>query len=147
MPHTGKTDMLFVSEYPDHDEIQRGVPFVSDGGEILRIELARLGVDMWSQNLTNLWMHAQNKNPDCFEQGVISLTREMAGRKVLLMGAELCRFFLGESVTDLSGLEVRSDLFPKSVQFVMVAPKPDSCLHQNAGELRLALTKFIRRCK
>jgi hypothetical protein len=75
------------------------------------------------------------------------LTIEMAGRKVLLMGAELCQFFTGNGVMDMAGLEVKSGLFPRSTELVMIAPSPGSVLHTSVGEMRLAITKFVRRCK
>lgn len=146
LPYKGKNDILLAGDFPSDEDMKRGVPFSGDSGEVLRYELSMVGIDMWQCSLTNLWLHYQNKNPDCFEMGLKVLTLEMAGRKVLLMGKELCNFFVGGSVTDYAGLEVKSPLFPNSVQFVMIAPNPGICLHTTLGEFRLAIQKFSRRC-
>lgn len=144
----GKEDsgMLLVGEFPDQVDIDRGIPFSGEAGEILKYELSRLGINMWSARLTNLYLHAKNKNPQCFEEGVKSLTLEMAGRKVLMMGAECAKYF-GYAVNDVSGLVVTSPLFPKSVQWVMMANSPSIVLHQPLGEFRLAVTKFVKKAK
>jgi hypothetical protein len=146
LPHKGRNDYLLVGEFPDPIDKDRGVPFSGEAGEILKYELSRLGVNMWDCSLTNLWLHVKNKNPQCFEEGVKSLTLEMAGRKVLLMGAEVAKYF-GYAVNDVSGLIVTSPLFPRSVQWAMMANSPSIVLHQPLGEFRLAVTKFVKKAK
>ena len=143
----GDSDILLVGEFPGDKEMQRGVAFVGEAGAILSYELNRVGIDLWACRVTNLWQHYQNKEIGCFEYGLKSLTMEMAGRKVLLMGSELANYFLGEKVSKLYGLEVQSPLFPRSIQFAMVAPNPAIALHQPVGELRLSLQKFARKAK
>ena len=144
--YRGRNDILIVGEYPEIEDSNNGVPFRGQGGEILRYELSRVGNNIWDNNLCNFWLHDKNKNNDCFEMGVMALTREMAGRKVLLMGSEMSRYFLSKSITDVSGLEVKSPLFPNSVQFVMMSVSARSALHSTVGELRHAIETFIRRC-
>lgn len=146
LPHTGRNDILIVGEYPDDDDRETGVPFSGQAGEILRYELSRLGNNLWDNNLCNFWLHDKNKNQDCLTMSVQSLTREMAGRKVLLLGSEMSKFFLNTSVTNLCGLEVTSPMFPMSVQFVMVCLSPKTALHAPVGEFRLAVSRFIERC-
>ena len=142
-----KYDILLAGEYPGWEESQRGIPFVGETGKILDAEMMRVGINIWRTRLTNLWLHDKNKNPSCFEMGVKSLTREMEGRKVLLMGSELATYFLNDKVMDWAGMEVTSPLFPKSVQFVMIAPNPAVCLHQPLGEFRHAVELFAERSK
>lgn len=142
-----ESDILLVGEYPREDDMKAGVPFVDEAGKVLEYEIMRAGQDMWSCRLANLWQHPINKNPDCFEYCVRALTLEMAGRKVLFMGSELTTFFLDAKVTDLAGLVVTSPLFPRSTKFVMCAPAPAYVLHSTVGEFRLALEKFITKCK
>jgi len=146
LPYKGRNDYLLVGEFPDLVDKDRGVPFSGEAGEILKYELSRLGVNMWDCSLTNLWLHDKTKDERCFEEGVKSLTLEMAGRKVLLMGAEVVKYF-GFAVNDMSGLVVTHPFFPKSTQFVMVANSPSIVLHQPLGEFRLALQKYITKCK
>lgn len=140
------SDILLVGEYPGIQELRRGVPFVGEGGDILDQEMSRVGIHIWQCRLTNLWLHVKNDNQACFEEGVKSLTKEMTGRKVLLMGSELAAFFLNDKVTRWSGMEVKSALFP-STQFAMMSVNPALCLHQPMGEFRLAVEKFAIRCK
>jgi len=148
VPAYGEGDMLLVGEYPGTDEMAQGRPFVGQAGRILEAELMRLGINMNRQcRLTNLWQHYKTKSPECFQHFVKDLTPEMAGRKVLLMGSDLSAYFLGEKISDWSGLEVKSSLFPRSTQFVMMSQNPASCLHSPVGEFRLALEKYVRRCK
>jgi uracil-DNA glycosylase len=147
LPHKGRNDYLLVGEFPDPIDIDRGVPFSGESGEILKYELSRLGVNIWDCTLTNLYLHSKNKNPQCFEEGVKSLTLEMAGRKVLLLGAENCKYFTDRSVNDMSGLVVTSPLFPRSVQWVMIANNPAIVLHQPLGEARLAIQKYVNKAK
>ena len=140
------SDTLLVGEYPGIHELRRGVPFVGEAGEILDREMARVGIHIWQCRLTNLWLHVKNDNPDCLAEGVKSLTKEMSGRKVLLMGSELALFFLNDKIMHWSGLKAKSPLFP-STQFVMMSVNPALCLHQPAGEFKLAVDKFAYACK
>jgi len=142
-----ESDILLVGEFPGDKEMQRGAPFVGEAGGILEYELGRAGIDMWSCRLTNLWQHYATKDISCFEYGLKSLTQEMAGRKVLMMGSELATYFLGDKVSKWYGLKVTSALFPRSIQFAIVAPNPAIALHQPLGELRLSLQKFVRAVK
>ena len=147
LPYTGRNDILIVGEYPEDRDVADGIPFRGQGGEILQQELARNGVNLWSCNLANFWLHRKNSNEDCQNHSVTTLLREMAGRKVLLMGSEMAKYFTGTSVTELGGLEITSPLFPASVQFVMVSVSPRSCLRAPLGEFRLGLNRFLNRCK
>lgn len=139
--------ILIVGDSPDYDEIKRGVPFVGEAGHVLESELLRAGLDLWTTRMMLFWQHAKNYNPACFEYMLKELTIEMAGRRVLLMGAELCQFFTGNGVMDMAGLEVKSGLFPRSTGLVMISPSPGSVLHTSVGEFRLSLQKFVKRIK
>ena len=146
-PYQGRNDVLIIGESPDPLDINKGVPFTGEAGDILRHELSRMGMNLWDNSLAYLWLHEMNKDERCFQMGVSVLTREMAGRRVLLMGAELSKYFLGRSVTKVAGLVVESPLFPKSVKWVMAAPSPGIALHQPHGELRLSISKFVKKIK
>jgi len=148
MPY-GRQDaeVLLVGEFPGEEEMKVGVPFVGEAGHILEYELMKAGLDINQCRLTNLWLHPKNKEALCFEQSIKSLTLEMAGRKCLLMGSELAKYFMNNGIMDWSGLEVHSPLFPRSMKFAMMSPNPAQALHQPLGELRLAINKFVRRGK
>jgi len=140
------SDILLVGEYPGKSEMNTGKPFTGESGEIFDEEMMRVGIDIWSCRLANLWLHPQNKNESCFMMGVQTVTKEMEGRKVLLMGSELSNYFIEDKIMAWTGMEVKSPLFPRSVQFVMMAPNPAMALHSPAGEIRLAFEKFKLRC-
>jgi len=125
---------------------------VGEAGRILEYELFLVGLNMREFRLANLWQHTKPKKMDdvsqrCFDHFVIELTKEMHGRKVLLMGSENANTFLRWKISDCSGLLVESPLFPKDVIFVQACVNPAAALHENVGELRLAIQKFAKRIK
>jgi uracil-DNA glycosylase family 4 len=84
------SDVLLVGEFPGFEELQRGVPFVGEAGKILEYELFLVGLNLRGFRLTNLWQHAKpdkmnETSQQCFNHFVVELTKEMRGRKVLLM--------------------------------------------------------------
>jgi uracil-DNA glycosylase family 4 len=141
------SDILLVGEYPGREDYVRGVPFGGDIGKLLSYELMRAGLDINQCRLTYLWQHPMNKDESCLNFMIRSLTLEMAGRKVLMMGSEMSMLFLNEKVTDLAGLVVTSALFPKSTKFVMFSQGAGYALHSTIGEVRLAISKFCKKIK
>ncbi len=146
------SDVLLVGEFPGFEELQRGVPFVGEAGKILEYELFLVGLNLRGFRLTNLWQHMKPKKMDetsqqCFNQFVVELTKEMRGRKVLLMGSENANTFLRWKISDCSGLLVESPLFPNDVVFVQACVNPATALHGTVGELRHAIQKFAERIK
>ena len=144
---TGKSDVLFVTDRAEEKDIRSGYPMQDEGGIILRHELSREGVDMWVHSHALMNRHTGSSTRECMDEDIKQLTIEMAGRKVLLMGSELCKYFTGKPVTSLAGLKVESPYFPKSVQFVMISSAPRMCLHMSPGEVRLAIQKFCKAIK
>ena len=145
--YVGKSDVLFVTDKPEDKDIEQGYPMRDKGGIILRHELSREGVDIWAHSHSILHRHTGRMSEGCMEEDIKQLTIDMSGRKVLLMGSELCQYFIGKPVTSLSGLVVTSPYFPSSVQTVMIASSPRMCLHMPVGEYRLAIQKFVRKIK
>ncbi len=144
----GSGDILLVGDSPSYLEMEKGYPFVDDSGEILRNELLRVGIDLWSGcRLTLMWRHDPTKNQDCFAWMMRDLALEMAGRKVLLLGSDITKQLLNKGIADISGTVVTSPLFPKSAKFVMAVPNPGICKNKPHGEFRLAIQKFAKLCK
>jgi uracil-DNA glycosylase family 4 len=141
------SDILLVGEYPGMEEMRRGYPFTGRTGDVLSSELSRCGINMWSVRLTNLWQHDPTKDDGCFKYFLRDLLAEMAGRKVLMMGRLMSTYFLHMNILDVSGMEMTSPLFPRSIQFVMFSPNPALCFHAPIGEFRLAIQKFVKKCK
>ena len=62
--------ILIIGEFPGADEIKTGRPFSGATGSVLRKELGKMGVDLSSIRIMNMWMHFPNKNEDCLKYGV-----------------------------------------------------------------------------
>ena len=56
--------ILLVGEYPGVEEVKSGFCWVGRGGEVLRSELARVGIQYEQCRATNLWLHAPSKEDE-----------------------------------------------------------------------------------
>ena len=140
-----KSKVLIVGEYVGDQEIKQGLPMVGNMGNVLRTELAYLKFDFKSARRTNLWRHTPNKNKECLQNGMEEVIKEAKGRKaILLLGNEVVDLFLNKSVMKIAGLNVKCDYF--SAPVVVCCPNPAMAFHagHGIGEIRLALTKFVR---
>lgn len=136
--------ILLLGEFPGMEEIKVGRPWVGKAGEILRDELARVGISMASCRATNLWLHAPSK--ECpYDWHLDQAMKELQGRKaVLLIGSEVTRVFLDAKVSDWVGLQVKSKLLPKTVKVAVVSYNPAIALHGSIGEIRFAFQRFAK---
>jgi len=136
--------ILLVGEFPGHEEIITGIPFVGKTGEILQSELARLGLSMCDYRITNMWLHKPNKpkHEDCdVNWHLTQMAKEINGRKlVLLMGSDLTKALFNKSVTDIMGLKMECDRFPGIPMIISV--NPAQAMHGPLGEFRLSLSRF-----
>lgn len=139
---------LLVGEYPGHNENIQGLPFAfrqkerqTLSGDILKAELARVGIMLNSVLVTNLWHHQKNEK-ECDPALHIDATAKLFADRthVLLMGSEVTQAFLDVKVNEVSGLKVNVPGFRK-VRF-WVSPNPGLAYSQPVGELRLALQRF-----
>lgn len=140
-----KSPVLIVAEMPGEDELKQGLPMVGNMGNVLRSELAYLKFDFKSARRTNLWRHLPNKNKECLQNGMEEVIKEAKGRKaILLLGNEVVDLFLNKSVMKIAGLNVKCDYF--SAPVIVCCPNPAMAFHagHGIGEIRLALTKFVR---
>ena len=138
-PSTSK--ILLIGEFPGMDEIMKGIPFIGRTGDILRAECAKAGLDISRCRLTNLWQHDKDEKGCDITIHLRAMAKELKGKKfALLMGSDLTQEIWGQGVMELSGLEVKSELFPKTRLFV--SPNPAIVMHGPVGELRLALERF-----
>lgn len=138
-----RSSILIIGEFPGEDEIKKGRPMTGPMGGVLRTELAKLGLDTHSMRLTNLWLHPPNDNKECFNYGLESVIKEAKGRKaILLIGSETVKFFTGENVSEVNGLQVKSTYFSAPIVFACV--QPAIVFHKPIGELRLSLQKFVK---
>lgn len=137
--------ILLVGEFPNYDDLRSG--YVGSGrvGEILRMELARVGIQLAQCRLVNMWHHAISK--DCsLEYHTDVMLPELSGHDwVVLMGSTPTKVFLDKGIMEVSGLKVTSKLFPKIKMFAI--PNAGTLLRGDVGEMRLALQKFKERMK
>lgn len=136
-----KSPILIVAEFPGDEEIKKGKPMVGRMGTILKMELGKLGVDINRIRLCNLWQHAVNDNPECYQQGMKVVMQEAKGKKaILLLGSDAVKCFTGENVSNVCGLNLHSDYL--SAPIIIACVNPASAFHGAIGEMRLALKKF-----
>jgi len=140
-----KSPVLIIAEFPGDEELKQGIPMVGNMGNVLRSELAYLKFDFKSARRTNLWRHTPNKDKGCLQNGMEEVIKEAKGRKaILLLGNEVVDLFLNKSVMKIAGLNVKCDYF--SAPVIVCCPNPAMAFHagHGIGEIRLALTKFVR---
>ena len=136
--------ILVVGEFPGREEIYKGRPMIGRMGEVLKMELGKLGVDLNRMRLCNLWQHEPNNNADCYEHGMKVVIHEAKGKQaILLLGSDAVKCFTGEKVSDVCGLEVKSVYL--SAPIIMACINPAQVFHSGVGEVRLALKKFVKR--
>jgi hypothetical protein len=152
-----KSNALLVGEYPGQEEQNKGYAAVGKMGSVLNQELITAGIDHTHRYITNLFQHTVDgvdksliKHP-CVGRFTVELLKEMEGRTgVLLMGSLLSTIFIGQPVTEWSGLIIPREmtpLIPKSVGFVMVIPNPAFVFHGSHGEVRRVIQKFAKTIK
>jgi uracil-DNA glycosylase family 4 len=142
VPPAGNNDskVAIIAEFPGQEEILKGRPMVGNMGNLLRIELGKLGVDLKRVRVGNLWHHAPNGNDKCLQYGAEQIIKDCIGREViLLMGSEAVKFYTGAYVSDVSSMVVKSNYFSGTV---FASVNPALAFHQSVGEVRLALKKF-----
>jgi len=135
-----QSKILLAGEFPGYEEMREGIPFTGKTGDVLRIELAKVGISFETCRMTNLWMH--EKNDKCNQDYHIKKFMEEAdGRAfILLMGSDTSKSLFGMDIMRLSGLVVRSHMFPSSL--IVFSPNPAIAFHGRAGEMQLAFRRF-----
>lgn len=137
-------DILLVGEFPGWEEIKKGAPFVGRTEELLRDELAKVGIQYRSCRMTNLWQHEIDAEGCNISYHVRELGKEMNRHKyILLMGSEITKTYLNKGIMELSGMRLTGPLFPVHT-VVIAAPHPGTVFRGRIGEFRLALQKFVK---
>jgi uracil-DNA glycosylase family 4 len=137
-------DILLVGDAPTTFDVKAGRLWTGPGGDVLRVELRRAGINMKACRVTNLWLHA--KHSDCAPD-YDAVLEEMSNRRaILLMGADATTYFTGENVSDVSGLRVDEMDYAKEMlpegPVVYASVNPALALHDKLGEVRFSMTKF-----
>lgn len=154
------TPFLIIKEVCTQNEIEADTVFALAGRDnfgrpenttsyYLFKELAMVGLGMNSFSLTNLYMHIPPKGRKtkedrllqdaCTNFSISELIKVAQDKKIILMmGADTVRIFTGYSVTDVSGLLVKSDYLP-NVPIIIPAPNCNKLMNLPIGELRCSL--------
>jgi hypothetical protein len=126
------------------DEVKSGKPFSGATGSVLRIELGKLGVDLSRMRIANLWLHIPNHNEDCLKYSVEQVIKEAKGKEaILLIGSDTVKYFCDAKVSQVNGLEVKSNYL--SAPILMALIQPATVFHGCAGELRFGLKRFVEK--
>lgn len=142
--------IMVFGEYPGVEEVETGIPFTGGTGDVLRLELARVGISLDMVARTNLWLHYMpKKKADRDEEidwHVMMLKKSLKGMKaVLMMGDQNTIQFLDSGVMKLAGMEVKIAKFPKTIETITVSPNPAMVFKKPHGEVRLSIEKFAGR--
>lgn len=146
-PSGSSKDFLIVGEFPGREEILQGRPFATNpnfmtAGRILRKELERCGMALNDFRIMNLWMHEPSKDERCFKVGYDMVLDEAKGKKaILLVGSEVVEIFTGYKVSDVTGLQVDSNVL--SAPIIYASVNPALAEHRGLGEVRNAIEKFV----
>jgi len=139
-----KSSILIVGDEPGTQEIKLGRPFVGNTGTILRNELGFLGADYNRMRITNLWLHIDNSNEKCLQNGIEMVIKEAKDRKlILLIGAGTVKQLCNISVEEYNGLVVPCQYLNATV---MVSVQPAIVFQENGviGEVKFALKNFAK---
>lgn len=137
--------VLLIGEFPGYNEIVRGYPFVSGvknktlSGDILKAELARVGVQMFACRATNLWQHEKNEKGCDISWHIDTAFKEFAGRKIIVcLGSDVSKTLFKTNIMDVAGMVLEHEAYP-GIKFLL-SPNPAIALHGPLGELRHALS-------
>ena len=152
-----QSKVLVIGEFPGPLEIEHGRPFVAvsrkqSAGTVLRQEMAHAGADLYQFRMTNLWYHTPTDKKDknfeaCFEASKNACLEEAKGKEaILLVGSDCVEFFTGYKVSDVSGLQVESNMLSAPIIYAMV--QPAIVYHgRGIGEVRFAIENFVNHIR
>ena len=139
--------VLVLLDKPDHEEVQSGHAFSGRTGDMLRIEMGRVGLQLQQMRVSTVWKHAipGKKDPNlkgCRDAHLHMAIKEMREKElVLLCGAASSEMFDIPPISSVSSLQVESPFF-RSGMIVIASSHPAMAISARHGELRLALTRF-----
>lgn len=143
-------NILIIDSKPDKESLAKGQTYAYPDNDwhkpyslpyIMSNEFFKLGFDFNQMRRIFLWQHAPNKNEDCFQLHFQNILQEAKGKQaILLMGAESVETFTRYKVSDVSGLEVTSNML--SAPVIFASQSPSTVFSKGVGELRFALKNF-----
>ena len=154
-PRGKPSEILIAGEFPGYMEINMGVPWVGEAGDVLEKELNRVGLSLNACRSTNLWLHkipddAPSKKAE-FDFHFKRLLEEIGQAKyVLLCGSELGPLMFGHKISTINGLVYKKldksatiDWLKKG-QVAVASYNPAVCLNTEGvvGDFRFAIERF-----
>jgi len=138
-PQGKKTStVLVVLEAPEKND---AYAIAQNKFSILKAEMSRVRLDIFSFRCMTIWQHFPNGKNECFLLGVEKVLKETRNKDaVLLVGSPVVQYFTGMGVMEVNGLKVASKYFTTPI--VMACIDPTSVFAGTIGELRFALKKF-----
>lgn len=153
IPVRGKGDILLVGEFPGEEEVMQNTPWVGKAGDVLRKELARVGISVDACRSTNLWLHEMpakkaDQMPELDFHFKRLLEQIQTAKFILMMGSELSPLFFGRGVSFVNGTRQTSSFIPRTA-IAVAAYNPAICLQENGvvGDFRFACETFAEYVK
>jgi uracil-DNA glycosylase len=142
IPQEGNRWLTIISEYPGEAELNALQPLVGNTGNIMRNELARIGIHMALCRITNIWLHEPTKEDGELEWHTAQAMRFARDSKVvLLLGSVASQAVLSVNASDASSVWFkRPDLLPGTD--ILVGPQPASLFFGMVGEFRLVMQEL-----
>lgn len=143
-----EAEILFVGDAPNGLDIKNDEVWTGPAGDIMRAEFRKAGISSKNIRVTNMWRHPKTKDCNFEAYHLTTLLHEMMNRKlVVLMGAEACKYFTDENVSDMNGLVVTSEMIPSTVGKTIAMFNPALALHDRLGEIRFAINVVAETMK
>src|ERR1700690_756376 len=82
--------ILFVGDFPNQDDQKQGRAFAGKTGDILKAELAKVGIQLSACRATNLWQHDKNEEKCKISWHMDTLAKEFKNKNyILFMGSDV----------------------------------------------------------
>jgi len=142
---------IVIAYMPGIEEYEGKIAFSSANAVILRNEMARHGVDLFTFRRTYIWRHLPPEKGRTkidkgnfqqeFDAQMRYLSLELINRSVvLLLGTDVTEIFLDKSATEISGIPMKSTEL--SAPLVMGTLDPSAIEGNSWGEFALGIEKF-----
>lgn len=139
--------VLWVASKPTKEEYLYGKLISGEIGQVIRKEfLLQTKVDPLTFSRVSLWLHPIEiaTNDNCFNIGMRTVTEFARNASVvILVGTEAVSQFTSLKVSDVTGLDVKSECrdFPNAKHvFAMVSP--GIAFSKGIGEIRFAINQI-----
>jgi len=136
--------LMILAGEPDYEEVKNGRLLSGRAGDVLRVELAKVGLQLSALRYVTTWSHSPG---ECQQDWHVDRAMsEIKGKtNVLVMGSAASLSLFDKNAIDLSGLTLTHLLF-KGTLFT-VSPGPAELFGDSLGEFYLAFERFKKHIK